>query len=384
MKDLQHILDMIQQLEAADESYVLATIVQISGSAYRGPGTRMLITGDQHTIGTISGGCLERDVLENAIQVFENGVPLILTYDSTSEDDILWGTGLGCSGIVQVLLEKLPQREGLDYPRFLAACARGQQPGVLATVFERTGVSPKAPAQRLLLHRDLRVEDDIVDSDLRRQILQDARRELEQLQAVNTTLARGKTRRYETTQGHSTVLLEPLLPPVPLVIFGAGHDAIPVVRLASELGWRTTVVDHRPAFARAERLPEADAVLLAHPQEAFATLSFNGRSAVLVMTHNYVQDLQVLQHLLTREFHYLGLLGPRKRAQRLLDDLKSQGIEPTEDQSARLFTPVGLDLGAETAAEIALAIVAEVQAALTDRRGGQLRRHKGPIHDRPT
>ena len=384
MKDLQHILDEIQQLEAAGDSYVLATIVQISGSAYRGPGTRMLITRDSRTVGTISGGCLERDVLENAIQVFENGAPLILTYDSTSEDDILWGTGLGCSGIVQVLLEKLPRSEGLDYPRFLGACTRGQQPGVLATVFERAGASPAESAQRLLLHQDLCAEDDIVDKDLRRQILQDARRELEKLKEVNTTLARGKTRHYKTDQGHSTVLLEPLLPPVPLVIFGAGHDTVPLVHLASELGWRTTVVDHRPAFARPERLPEADAVLLARPPEAFETLSFNGRSAVLVMTHNYMQDLEILEHLLTRKFHYLGLLGPLKRTRRLLDELKRQGIEPTEDQSARLFTPVGLDIGAETAAEMALAIVAEVQAALTGRRGGQLRCHKGPIHDRPT
>jgi xanthine dehydrogenase accessory factor len=384
VKDLQSILKEIQQLEAAGEPYVLATIVQISGSAYRGPGTRMLITQDGRTVGTISGGCLERDVLENAAQVFENGVPLILTYDSTSEDDILWGTGLGCSGIVQVLLEKLPQSEGPNYPRFLADCVRHQKSGVLATIFEVAGAAPPHPVQRLLLHQDLCVEDDIADKTLQRQILQSARRELEDLQGTNTTVARSKTRHYETHQGRAAVLLEPLLPPVPLVIFGAGHDACPVVRLASELGWQVTVVDHRPAFARPERLPEADAVLLARPPEAFETLQFNGRSTALLMTHNYMQDLEVLQHLLTRRFHYLGLLGPLKRTQRLLDDLKKQGIEPTEDQLPRLFSPVGLDLGAETAEEIALSIVGEIQAALTGRPGGQLRRHKGPIHDRPS
>ncbi len=384
MKELRDILKEIQRLEAAGESCVLATIVQISGSAYRAPGTRMLIGRDEATLGAISGGCLERDVVENAARVFASGESLMLKYDSTSEDDILWGTGLGCSGIVQVLLERLPRAHGLPYPRFLAECLVDQKSGVLATVFQVEGPAPSSPGQRLMLHQDLQVEDDNLDPDLRTRILQDARLELDQLHKTGGTMAQAKTRHYELAPGRAGVLLEPLLPPVPLVIFGAGPDAIPMVRLAAALGWQVTVVDHRPAFARPEHLSGAHAVLLARPSEAFEKLHFDGRSVVLIMTHNYMQDLDVLRHLLATRFQYLGLLGPRKRTQRLLEDLHKEGIEPTSDQQQRLFTPVGLDIGAETAEEIALSIAGEIQSVLGGRPGGQLRQHKGPIHDRPS
>ncbi len=212
MKDLQHILREIQRLEATGESCVLATVVQVSGSAYRGPGTRMLITCDERTIGTISGGCLERDVVENALQVFAGGEPQVLKYDSTSKDDILWGTGLGCSGIVQVLLEKLPRARGLPYPQFLAGCVLGQKLGVLATVFEVEGSSSARLGQRLMLHQDFAVEDHVADTELREKILRDARRELDELKNSSATIVRGKTRRYDLAGGSAAVLLEPVRP----------------------------------------------------------------------------------------------------------------------------------------------------------------------------
>ena len=382
MKDLQDILRKIRQLDAAGTPYVLATIVQVSGSTYRGPGARMLITREERTVGTLGGGCLETDLVESAGEVFATGEPLLLTYDATSEDDILWGTGLGCRGIARVLLEKLPRIEGLDLPQLLDGCARHRRSGVLATVFAVEGAVQARAGQRLMLHQDLSVEDDIPDEELRRAMQRAAREELDARGKASGPTARGKTWRCELPEGCARVLLEPLLPPISLVVFGAGYDTLPVLRLAGELGWHTTVVDHRPAFARTERLPGAHEVLCARPEEAGARLSFDHRTVVLIMTHNYLQDLELLRHLGAFPVPYLGLLGPRERTQRLLDELKKEGIEIALDQQERLFSPIGLDIGAETAEEIALSVLSEIQAVLKARSGGHLRARPGPIHDR--
>ena len=153
MKDLQTILRRARVLDEAGEPYVLATVVQTSGSVYRGPGTRMLIEADLQSLGTISGGCLEGDVRENAQAVFADGQPRLLHYDATSEDDILWGTGLGCSGTVDVLLERLPQDAPFHYPTFLHGCALENRHGVLVTVFATEGATNAAPGQHLIPRR---------------------------------------------------------------------------------------------------------------------------------------------------------------------------------------------------------------------------------------
>jgi xanthine/CO dehydrogenase XdhC/CoxF family maturation factor len=380
VKDLQQILRRSRQLDQSGEPYVLATVVQVSGSAYRGPGTRMLIDANLESLGTISGGCLEGDVRQNARQVLSSGEPLLLFYDSTSEDDILWGTGLGCSGKVHVLLEKLPGQSDLHYPAFLAQCLDQRRFGVLATVFQTEGIQARS-GQHLIVRQDFFSEDDLGDEGLREYVLQDARAELEKLQ--NALRPLGRPRHYELARGRASVLIEPVLPSLPLLILGAGYDAEPVSRLAAELGWHVSVVDHRPSYARVERFPEAQAVLLAEPGKLPQGLRLDQRTAVLLMTHNYLQDLALLRHLLTVPLSYLGILGPRKRTQRLLDDLHKEGIELTDEQAQRLFSPVGLDIGADTAEEIALSILGEIQCVLAGRSGGQLRDRSGPIHDRP-
>jgi xanthine/CO dehydrogenase XdhC/CoxF family maturation factor len=177
------------------------------------------------------------------------------------------------------------------------------------------------------------------------------------------------------------VFLELLRPPIPLVIFGGGPDAVPLVRLAGELGWHVTVVDGRPASASRAWFPRADAVIFCHPEQVGEQVRLDGDTVAVVMTHNYLTDLRLLELLLPSPVRYLGLLGPKSRSERLLLDLSQAGIRTTEAQRRRLYAPVGLDLGAETSEEIALAILAEIKAVLAGRAGGPLRDRQVPIHE---
>ncbi|MEE3258450.1 MAG: XdhC family protein [Candidatus Latescibacterota bacterium] len=383
MKDLQTIVRRARALDEENAPYVLATVVQTSGSVYRGPGARMLIEADLQSLGTISGGCLEGDVRENASEVFADSTPRLLHYDATNEDDILWGTGLGCSGTVEVLLERLPHRADFHYPTLLYQCALENRRGVLVTVFALTGATNAAPGQHLALDEKGNAGDDIADLQLRKIALAAARESLATLDDTRLPVTPGLTRHYALEQGRASLLIEPLLPPIALYIFGAGYDAVPLAHLAGELGWRVTVADHRPSYADTARFPTAQQVLLARPGHLPDDLSFDTRSVAVAMSHNYLQDQALLTGLIDAPLAYLGVLGPHARTQRLLADLEKEGIAPNDDQLTRLFSPVGLDIGAETAEEIALSILGEIQAVLTSRQGGKLRDHTGPIHDRP-
>jgi xanthine/CO dehydrogenase XdhC/CoxF family maturation factor len=176
------------------------------------------------------------------------------------------------------------------------------------------------------------------------------------------------------------VFQQMLEPPVSLVVFGAGDDAQPLVSFAKQLGWQVTVADPRPAFATAARFPEADACVVGPAADLVARIDPGPTALTVVMTHHYVHDVPLLRALLARPLAYLGLLGPRKRADKIAADLAAGGFTVTPEMRARLHAPVGLDLGAETSGEVALAIMAEMQAALGRRDGRPLRERSGPIH----
>jgi len=176
------------------------------------------------------------------------------------------------------------------------------------------------------------------------------------------------------------VFYQTVLPPPSLVVFGAGDDARPLVRFAKGLGWQVNVVDPRPAFATPARFPEADATVVARPEEAVARMNPEADSAVVVMTHHFHHDVPLLRALLPRPLAYLGLLGPKKRADRILSDLAADGLTLAPDLRERLHAPVGLDLGADTPEEVALSILAEVQSVLAKRDARPLRERRRPIH----
>jgi xanthine dehydrogenase accessory factor len=371
VKELREILKSLKPLQQRGEKAALATIVKTKGSTYRRPGARMLMTADGRMIGSISGGCLEGDVFEHAKKVMNSGEPIVLNYDTSSDDDVVWGLGLGCNGVVHVLVESLRQMP--QYLSFLADCLEPQRCGVLATVFRIEGEVDAKVGSRMTISEDGSTSGMNENQSLTSSIESDAK------EAIRN--GRSMIKEYELPGGKAEVFIEVVQSPMPLIIFGAGHDAIPVVRLAKELGWNVTVVDGRPAFASKDRFPQADNVILSSPEEVHKNVSINPRGAAIVMTHNYNHDVTILRQILPLPLRYLGVLGPKKRTQKTLEDLRKEGIGPSEDQVSHIYSPVGMDIGAETPEEIALAIIGEIQAVLAGRSGGSLRNRKGPIHE---
>lgn len=332
----------------------------------------MLVTAAGRTAGLISGGCLENDARERAQEVMAEGAARLVTYDSTAPADIIFGLGLGCSGIVQVLIEPLTAGDEGDFLAFLSACVSRRQVGRVATVFQSDDFPLSA---RLLRWPDGRVTSTCGDDALSSALLQTF---------LDTASRRTAGRSVELPDGRSArVLIEAIAPSPSLTIFGAADDAIPVVQLAKLLGWHVTVIDARPAYATPERFPTADAVLCLRPEALLASprVMLPPESLILIMTHNYTHDRALLRVLLPRESSYLGILGPKARTLGLLDDLASEGITFTEEALARLHGPAGLDVGSETPEEIAVSIVGEMQAVLAQREGGALRDRNGPIHE---
>lgn len=360
-----------------DEVMALATVMQVDGSSYRRPGARMLIRPGGQTVGTISGGCLEQDVLCHAVEIIQGGEPKLLTYDTASEEDILFGVGLGCNGVVRILLERLEPLHSsgvlpLSVIEFIAQLFHRKQTGVVATVFRLQGDAGIPVGSRLMLHRENQVVSGSFTPALQEQALAQARKCLSEQKSC--------VERYPTEDGAATILFEVLRAPPRLFIFGAGYDARPLVRLAKELGLRVSVVDARPAYATADRFPEADDVILAAPESDGIWRTLDERSAAVIMSHNYAADCAWLNRLLPLPLAYLGLMGPRKRAERMLRQLCAEGFRPSNLQLAKLHNPVGLDLGAENPEQIALSILAELQAKLAGHSGGSLRDKRASIH----
>ena len=315
---------------------VLATLVAVAGSSYRRPGARLIVTATGERIGSISGGCLEEDVIARAHHVATTGRPELVTYDTSSENDLVWGVGLGCHGIVQVLLEPIPATAPA-WVDMLATHLAARRPTPLAVLWRSAD-----PAQPL-----------------------------------GTRLAAD----LPTSPADSAVFSETLTPPPALLIFGAGDDAQPLAQLAAPLGWAVTIADPRPAFATAARFPTASRLVVAPAAELVARVAPEPGALAVVMTHHYIHDVPLLRDLLPLDLPYLGLLGPKKRADRILADLARDGFTPTSAQVTALHAPVGLDLGAETPAEVALSILAEIRATLARRDARPLRDRTRPIHD---
>ncbi len=371
MKTIQAIVELAKSARPG-EVLAMATVMKVRGSAYRRPGARMLMTADGRTAGMISGGCLENDARERGLDVIATGRPVLVTYDSTAPEDIVFGLGLGCNGIVQVLIEPLIAGDDSGLLAFLSACVARRQMGRIATIFQ----ADSAPlGARVLRWPDGRVTSTCADPAVAATLVT----------ALQENVARrNAVRGIDLPDGSSAgVLIETVAPPVPLIIFGAGDDAIPLAQAARLIGWHVTVIDARPAYATPERFPAADAVHCLRPEALAASTAvvFPPESMVMVMTHSFTRDKALLRDLLPRRLRYVGILGPKSRTRRLLDELADAGITFTDEALAQLHGPAGLDIGAETPEEIAISILGEMQGVLSQRTGGALRDRTAPIHD---
>ncbi|MCC3152279.1 XdhC family protein [Hymenobacter sp. BT770] len=368
MTELQRLLLAYDQHRADGRPCALATVVEVLGSAYRRPGARMLVTDDGQLTGAISGGCLEGDARQRARQAIFRGQPALVTYDTRDEDDPRHGLGPGCQGVVRILLEPLDFANAENAMELLRSFASYPEPAVLATVFATEAADLRAGVgQRLLLTAAGAVRG---TATLAAPLAESAR----------ATLAQGTSQvlDIDTEAGPVRALVELLTPPLRLRIYGAGNDAQPLVRLAASLGWHIIVLDGRPNLATPARFPEAAEVRVL-PVGAMAQEA-PGTAYAVLLSHNYAYDLAALQLHLATPTPYIGLLGPRAKAARLLDELDLTEAEQQELLATRLHSPIGLDLGSETPEEIALAIVAEIQASRSNRNGRPLRERAGTVH----
>ena len=332
---------------------MLATLVKTRGSSYRKPGARLLINADGSTVGSISGGCVEQDLGKKALSLSGGAEPQLAVFDMTSPDDELWGYGQGCNGVLSVLLECVSPTD--PQFRLVEEVQRKRSPGVIATVFQTSGEVRAKVGSRVLVFPGGTVQESILNPFITSPVAEEAQR---------TLGAASHCRSFQFTEGLIEVFFEAVLPPVSLTILGAGTDAIPLHRFAKELGWFVTVIDPRAAFATRERFPLADSVIVKEPEALDGSMPADPRSAAVIMTHNFRHDLAFLPALLRQSIPYVGLLGPKHRCDLLLKRLRQGDIEFDTETLSRLHTPVGLNIGAETPEEIALAVVAEIQAEM--------------------
>ncbi len=355
-KEAVEVLGRIVAAAQAGRRAALATVLRIQGSAYRRPGARFLVEENGPTSGSVSGGCLEADVRETALEVMRTGAPRLLHYDTSTDDRTVWGLGLGCNGSVDIFVQPATEGEPLEIARRAAELLSGDRPFVLSTV-----VTGPAAGRSMLASQDGSVAGSTGIADL----------DLDVARQAGEVLARRESRLSELRSWQ--VFSELLAPPPNLIVFGGGDDAVPLCRYACDAGFRVTVVDHRPAYLAVERFPDAVALRLRRSEEGLASLPIGPRSFAVVKTHSFAQDREWTRQLLAANLPYVGLLGPRARAAEIRSEI---GAEET----GRIYAPVGLDLGAEGPEQVALAIVAEVLAVRSSREPWSLREKEGAIH----
>jgi xanthine dehydrogenase accessory factor len=367
---MKEIIDIVAAYEKAvkeQKKTALATVVLVEGSAYRRAGARMLITEDGQLTGAISGGCLEGDALRKARMVIMQQEPLLVTYDTMDDDDAKLGVGLGCNGIIHILIE--PIHDGQTNPiTLLKAAMSSNGYSVLVTLFSIEDRKGTQPGSCLYLGNGRTLQKGLESLPYKNELLKDAKNVLDNQHSIITVY-----------QGY-TAFVECVKPLISLVILGAGNDAIPLTRIAAVLGWNTTLVDGRPNYATAERFPTVKKLLVAKPEKVLDGLEINEWTAFVLMTHNYNYEIAFLKHLLPLHPSYIGILGPKKKLDRMLDELEENGTFITEMNLETIHGPVGLDIGSETSEEIALSIIAEIKAVFSKRNGKSLKHKTTVIH----
>jgi xanthine/CO dehydrogenase XdhC/CoxF family maturation factor len=366
MKEVQEILE---RLSETDEKTILATVVDVKGSSYRLPGARMLISSDEELIGMISGGCLEADLLERIKQLDQLDKPFIFLYDTTKDENSVFSLNMGCKGIIRVLVESISQQDLLV--ESFRKCLLERKKQVIATLL--SSESENQIGGRIRYSHD----EGFTSEKLKEEIFQ-AENLRKELKAFFNQKESQSIKTFKINQAEYEFFIEKLIPPVKLLVFGAGYDALPVVKIAKQLGWAVSIIDHRQSFASKKRFPEADEILIIRPENLDLQIFQEENLAVVIMTHNYEHDKIILEKALQSDCFYIGMLGSRKRIEKLLSETDFLA----KADKSKLYSPIGLDLGADTPETIALSIIAEIQAVLKERNGTSLRNQIRSIYER--
>ena len=358
MKQWQETLQILQRLEdltKAGRDVALATVVHIEGSSYRRPGAKLLIEAEGTTLGGVSGGCLEADVREVGLGSLRTNCPSLRHYDTGGDENIVWGLGLGCDGAVDVFVQPLTEPGVRSLLARVRQLLTGDDPVALCTVIEGPNLG-----RCLVVTRDEVMDPSNEEAGSHNDIVRRARTCLESGQSQLDDLAAGR------------VFTEILLPPPRVLVIGAGDDAMPLVRYAADVGFRVTVVDHRPAFLKRERFPAAVDLVNVRPEDGLDEWRTESRNLAVVMTHSLGMDRAWVEFLNKTPIQYIGVLGPRARTEKIVQEVGGDGN--------RVFGPVGLDLGADGPEQVALSIVGELLAVHAGREPRHLRHRESGIH----
>jgi xanthine/CO dehydrogenase XdhC/CoxF family maturation factor len=384
MKEITQIIAAYEQAEKQGRKTALATVVRVEGSSYRAPGARMLVTDDGSLTGAISGGCLESDALRKALMVIMQDTPLLVSYRTTDEEDRRGGISLGCNGIIHVLIEPVDPADPHHPVALLKKAVTGKSPVVLVTLFSpahhrdaRQGSCLVAAMDASSCPASVSVTAAVSETALA------ARLSAELKQAFDTGRSRLATLDMGAAgapgYGGMTAFLQYIPRQISLVIAGAGADVLPVVQMASVMGWETTLIDGRPRYGASPGFAPCQ-IILAAPEDAVLEPVLHERSACLLMSHNYHYDKAMMSRLAAYPVPYIGMLGPRKKKERMLGELQKEGVRFTAAQLACIHSPAGLDIGAETPQEIACSIIAEISMVFSGRTGRPLKDFSGSVH----
>ena len=367
------VLASLRDRLTADRDAVVATVVDVEGNAYRRPGAKMVVDADGTAHGHVTAGCLEDELATLAGDVLAADEPRLETYDLLEDDDV-WGLGVGCNGIIDVLVEPLDASYGP-----LAEAVDAAEPIGVVTVLEgATADGAEIPLGARAYYRDGdgRAVDDRVPDWLLEAVREPAAALVDRDAAETLTI--------DADEGDATVFVDGIQPAPRLVVFGSGHDVGPVVDLAKRNGFRVAVVGFRGAVDLEERFPDADEHVTTTPANVAEAVAPDERTYAVVMTHNFVDDRLTVEALLETDAPYVGLMGPRERFDEIAEALEADGDGRPFDEADEdaIYTPVGLDLGAGSPYGIATSIVAEVLAVHNDREPTHLSDRAGPIHER--
>lgn len=370
MKDFKTIIREYKKIDFTQRKAALATVVKVHGSSYRSPGARMLITDDGRWVGSISGGCLEGDALRKARQVMTDKNPMTVTYDTREESNQNLGIGLGCNGVIDVFIEPIDLAAAHNNPiRLFEGFENTKEPLALATIFSGQGIGEKFLISTTGKEISL-FTSEYLNSAIRSDLVQifDSKR--------------SEAKKYGIAGKEVEVFIELIQPVISLIIFGGGFDARPVCELAKSLGWNVAVTDECVAHIAPVFFPTADQLSLCSREFVDRDFDITPYTACVLMSHNYEYDRDVLKKLVNTSTPYIGILGPRKRFDKMIGEFAIQNIQLEEKDFHRIHSPVGLDIGAEAPDEIALSIISEIQSKFSNRSGGFLKYNSGPIHQR--
>ncbi|WP_428667651.1 XdhC family protein [Runella sp.] len=372
MKELKAIINAYNLLNPEKTKAAIATVVRVEGSSYRRTGARMLVTDDGIWVGGISGGCLEGDALKRARLAMAKAQPSLVTYDTTEDDQHQIGVGLGCHGVIDVLLSPLEIGNPNNAVEILKSCrAERRQTHILLTIIGLEDEYNGLRAGNMLRYTGQESLNVFEDAELEAKIEK----------SIQNFTQKGRSRpaTFELSDGRELEIFIEILPPeVHLVLMGHQYDVLPLTRLVKEIGWRATVVAN-PQKIMQKLSAVADEIVT--PAD-FETILIDEHTAIILMSHDFKTDKYNLPKVLKTKAAYIGMLGPRVRSEKILDELSQEGIEISQTDLERIHAPVGLDIGAISPEEIALSIIAEIRAVFSDRNGAALRLRTTPIHER--